>query len=220
MTLLSLANVKTRKGEKQGVLTAICHLAPCKLSGFQACPFASKGCAAACLNRAGRGAFRTVQDARINRTRLLFSDPQAFHTLLDQEISAWIRKAQRKGMSLAIRLNGTSDIDFRAVWQRWPNVTFYDYTKRPKPFIDLPPNVTLVYSLSERPTSEAEAMRYLNQGHNVAVVFRNALPKRYLDRRVIDGDKSDTRHLDPKGVIVGLKAKGPARKDQSGFVKG
>ena len=35
---------------------------------------------------------------------------------------------------------------------------------------------------------------------------------------VINGDKTDMRFKDPVGVIVGLKAKGKARKDTSGFV--
>ena len=36
--------------------------------------------------------------------------------------------------------------------------------------------------------------------------------------RVIDGDKDDLRFLDPKGVVVGLKVKGKAKQDKSGFV--
>jgi hypothetical protein len=49
------------------------------------------------------------------------------------------------------------------------------------------------------------------------VVFKK-LPKKYLGRKVIDGDETDLRFLDPKNSIVGLIAKGKARHDQSGFV--
>jgi len=44
------------------------------------------------------------------------------------------------------------------------------------------------------------------------------LPVFYKNTRVINGDKDDLRFLDDKGVIVGLKAKGKAQKDTSGFV--
>jgi hypothetical protein len=36
---------------------------------------------------------------------------------------------------------------------------------------------------------------------------------------VINGDETDLRFLDAKGVIVGLRAKGKARKDTTGFVR-
>jgi hypothetical protein len=58
---------------------------------------------------------------------------------------------------------------------------------------------------------------------NVAVVFgvpkSKPLPVAYLNREVFNGDDSDLRFLDPKGVVVGLYAKGKAKKDTTGFVK-
>ena len=57
-----------------------------------------------------------------------------------------------------------------------------------------------------------------SNGMNVAVVFRKELPATYLGRKVINGDETDLRFLDEKNVIVGLKAKGKAKKDTSGFV--
>jgi hypothetical protein len=42
----------------------------------------------------------------------------------------------------------------------------------------------------------------------------------FLGLPVVDGDDTDIRHLDPRGAIVALYAKGPARRDQSGFVVG
>ena len=55
MKLLSVGNPKTLKGMAQGYNTYILHLAPFTLSGRNTCPKATAGCAAACLNTAGRG---------------------------------------------------------------------------------------------------------------------------------------------------------------------
>ena len=55
-------------------------------------------------------------------------------------------------------------------------------------------------------------------GVNVAVVFiGESLPTEWLGRPVIDGTTHDMRFLDPQGVIIGLLAKGRARRDGSGF---
>ena len=44
----------------------------------------------------------------------------------------------------------------------------------------------------------------------------------YIERvakgKVVNGDESDLRFLDPRNSIVGLKAKGKAKKDTTGFV--
>ena len=50
-------------------------------------------------------------------------------------------------------------------------------------------------------------LRILNEGGNVAVVFRGKLPESYLGFPVVNGDDTDLRFLDPKGVIVGLVEK-------------
>ena len=59
--------------------------------------------------------------------------------------------------------------------------------------------------------------RAIAQGMNVAVVFRE-LPESYLGMPVISGDEDDLRFLDPPRYIVGLRAKGRAKKDTTGFV--
>ena len=61
-------------------------------------------------------------------------------------------------------------------------------------------------------------MDVLNKGGNVAIVFRNQLPKTYKGFNVVNGDLHDLRFLDPRNSIVGLKAKGKAKTDTSGFV--
>jgi hypothetical protein len=115
---------------------------------------------------------------------------------------------------------------FPALMARFPRVRFYDYTKdagRVRAWIrgELPTNYHLTYSLSEAEGSEANAREFLAAGVNVAVVFRTAeFPKTFLGARVRSGDGNDLRFLDPrKGLVIGLKAKGRAKKDRTGFVR-
>ena len=46
----------------------------------------------------------------------------------------------------------------------------------------------------------------------------DALPGTWHGFPVIDGDLHDCRFLDPKGVVVGLRAKGGGKGSQSPFV--
>lgn len=227
MPLLTTSNTKTAKGEAAGFLTLILHLAPARLSGHNVCPAASAGCAAACLNTAGRGRFARTQLARIAKTRRLFADRAGFMAELVRDIEAGVRKAERLGLTPVVRLNGTSDIRWetipvdghRNIMARFPAVQFYDYTKLPNRR-NLPPNYRLTFSLAEHNARAADAQ--LRAGRNVAMVFstskRDELPQWYGDIPVIDGDRHDLRFLDPEGVIVGLRAKGAATRDRSGFV--
>ena len=124
-------------------------------------------------------------------------------------------------MEPIVRLNGTSDILWEKrtnVIQSHPNIQFYDYTKIVHRFKTvLPLNYDLTYSLHE--TNHHLILRILREGGRAAVVFRNDLPVSFWGVDVVDGDKTDLRFLDPKGCIVGLKAKGPAKTDFSGFVQ-
>ena len=221
MKLLGTANAKTVKGEKKGYLTAVMYLAPFNLSGFQVCPKASKGCAAACLNTAGRGRFDKIQNARLRKTKKFFEDKDGFMRQLIKDIRALLRKAEREDMTPCVRLNGTSDIPWeriryegKTLFEIFPNVQFYDYTKRVKR--DPPSNYHLTFSLSE--DNDDEARQALANGMNVAVVFKKT-PDQFWGFDVVDGDETDLRFLDPPGVIVGFKAKGDAKNDTSGFVR-
>jgi hypothetical protein len=221
MALLSTANTKTLKGEKYGYKTYILHLAPSLISGFQTCPKASAGCAAACLNKAGMGAFSNVQLARINRTKMFFQERDVFMTQLANEIRRAVKKAKKEGLQLLVRPNGTSDIPWekirvegaRNIFELFPEVQFYDYTAIPNRTV--PENYHLTFSRKE--SNSADVATALRNGLNVAVVF-DKLPATYLGRPVVSGDDTDIRVNDPKGVVVGLKAKGPAKRDLSGFV--
>lgn len=219
MKLLGKANTKTMKGEKYGYLTYILHLAPSTLSGYNTCPKASVSCAAVCLNTAGMGIFSNVQSARIRKTKEYFENKVEFETQLDKDIQAAKRQAAKVGKKLAIRINGTSDLPALAMKMAKLNsdVQFYDYTKVAKSLErnDLP-NYHLTFSRSEN--NSIEVMSVLEKGFSAAVVFAGELPKTYLGYEVISGEESDLRFLDKKNVVVGLVAKGKAKKETSGFV--
>lgn len=220
------ANAKTAKNEQfDQYLTAIMHLAPSTLSGYNVCPKASAGCAAACLNTAGRGRFDSIQLARLNKTKRFFEDKENFKNDLIKDISALARKAKREGKKPVVRLNGTSDIQWekisimlgKNIFELFPDVQFYDYTKIfTRLLSDLPSNYHLTFSASE--SNEAECLQALELGFNVAMVF-DSIPSNYKGHAVISGDDHDLRFLDKANSIVGLKAKGDAKKDKSGFVR-
>ncbi len=237
MKLLSTGNPKLMKGEKQGYLSFVLHLAPSKLSGYNTCPMASVGCALACLNTAGRGGMfkkgettNAIQKARIRKTVEFFENREGFMQTLADDILAGIRQAKRKNMIPVFRLNGTSDIRWETipvydynkdgiVWynnimEMFPEVQFYDYTKLTNRR-DLPANYHLTFSRSE--SNEMDALHILANGTmNVAVVF-DELPAKWAGVKVVSGDDTDLRFLDEQGVVVGLKSKGKAKKDNSGF---
>ena len=225
MPLLNDGNTKTKKGEAFGWITYGMHLAPSTLSGKNVCPSASAGCAAACLNTAGRGVMRNVQEARINKTKRFFSDRNGFLSELRKEISRALKKAEKKGMEPCFRLNLTSDLPWEslAVINAFPNYQFYDYTKIKSRMLrylagELPQNYHLTFSRSEDTPDEFVHTICNTHRGNVAVVFNGDLPEKWQGLRVIDGDISDLRFRDPRGVIVGLRSKGRGKTDNTGFV--
>jgi hypothetical protein len=224
--LFSFNNLKILKSQKFGYEGVILHLAPFDLSGWNVCPLASKGCIKGCLNTSGLGQLNVVQKARINKTHYLRFDRQKFLDQLDREIANGIIRAKKKNKILCVRLNGTSDLSFekfkvrdnKTLFELYPQINFYDYTKNYLRFKNkLPKNYHLTFSLSEENLDIAKDI-IKNTKTNIAVVFRKKLPKKFLGRKVIDGDINDLRFLDKPNSIVGLIAKGKARHDNSGFV--
>jgi hypothetical protein len=229
-TLLTAGNAKIVKGEALGFMTKGIHLAPANLSGYEACQWRSKGCTMACLNTAGRGQMNSVQDSRIAKTKLFFEQKLAFMEKLAKEIASGIKSAIKKEMTAVFRPNLTSDLTWeniedengQTLMQKFPETQFYDYTKsfgRMAQFLngELPSNYHLTFSRSEHNWSLVSMV--LEMGGNVAVVFRNQLPKTWKGFEVVNGDENDLRFLDKQGVVVGLIEKGLAKKDETGFVQ-
>ena len=224
--LLSTANPKIQKGTKMGYLSFILHLAPADLSGRETCPKRTAGCTAACLNTAGRGGmFRKgentnmIQKARIRKTQYFFNERDAFMLDLYKDIQKAIRFAERKGLTPVFRLNGTSDLSWEKytvgttdmnLFQLFPTVQFYDYTKVLGRKVAQYKNYHLTFSKADG--NDSDVAEALFQGMSVVAVY-DAIPA-----GVPSADETDLRFLDPKGVMLGLKAKGRAKKDYSGFV--
>jgi hypothetical protein len=231
MELLSTANPKTQKGTKLGYLSFILHLAPADLSGKEVCPKRTAGCTEACLNTAGRGGMfkkgestNVIQRARIRKTKWFFEDRETFMYQLARDIHKGIQQAKRLGLTPVFRLNGTSDLAWEKysigdstgpnVFEAFPEVQFYDYTKILGRKVANIPNYHLTFSNADGNLNDVLRAK---DTMNVAVVFKD-LPETYMGKKVINGDETDLRFLDEKNVIVGLKAKGRAKKDTSGFV--
>ena len=233
--LLSSNNAKTIKGEKIGYTTYIMYLAPFTQNskGINLCSHASPGCASACLFGSGAARFMQVQNGKTNKTEYFLADRIKFLNQLVSEIETIERKhnaivgTEQIGANgktirykkFAIRLNGTSDISFekfkikdnKNIFELFPNVQFYDYTKNHLRFdrIKNLSNYHLTFSRSE--TNDKKSIELLKQGYNVAMVFgikkESELPSNYKGFKVINGDETDLRFLDEKNVIVGLKYK-------------
>jgi len=219
-------NAKLSKSVEGWMILGL-QLAPSTISGRNVCPNASAGCAAACLFTAGRGAMSNVMQGRINKTKWFFNHRASFMAQLHAEIAMAEFQAGYEGRKLAIRLNTISDISWekqmhlgKNLMEHFPAVQFYDYTKNPQRALsyglgNMPANYQLTFSRSEE--NEEQAKIVLANGGNVAVVF-GEMPESWEGKPVISGDESDARFLDPRGVVIGLKAKGKARHDLTGFV--
>jgi hypothetical protein len=226
LNLLTVDSPKTRKGEKLGYLTGILYLAPSDESGENVCPMALRqgekpdgiksACSLSCLTFAGKGLMPAVRAARNRRTTLYFEDREAFMAQVRADIVTLQRAVERDGWDgLVIRLDGTSDLGLGEDFAReFPTIQFVDYTKILKRALsmvldlDHPANWHITYSAFEHTTLET-IQGLTESGINVSMVFAGkVLPESYMGIRVIDGDETDLRHLDPVGVIVGLRMKG------------
>lgn len=231
-------SVKTEKGEKAGILTAVAYLAASTLSGINLCPWAGS-CAFACLGHTtGRLRFEQSQKAQVLKALWFHFFPEDFIATLKKEIARKELEAMAQGKTCAIRLNGSTDI----LWERYldmsefPNVQFYDYTKaRHSSRKNLASNYHLTFSLDEKPNSMTWATEWLDAGSSVAVVVageqgtklaaakkaaKHIITNGWRGYPVIDGDKNDARFEDKPGHWVALYAKGQeAQADTSGFVQ-
>lgn len=231
--LLSISSdAKTVKGESIGFLTGILYLAPYNTTKWNTCSMAGIAkCWEGCLFTAGRGAMSNVAQGRINKTIWFFEERDSFMQQLVVNVRQLIVKATKQGLQPLVRLNGTSDIRWETIgltvdgvaydniFDVFPDVSFYDYTKDANRK-GLPSNYDLTFSDSGVEGFQPFVQIAIAKGMRIASVFRKEqeIPETHRGLTVVSGDKSDVRHLDAKGIVVALYAKGKAKLDQSGFV--
>lgn len=230
------ANYKLEKSIKKGYATTGIHLLPDK----EICKFKSLECFNLCLVTAGRGVFNNVHKARHHKTIYFKTKKDEFMLQLLKELRAFKKYCRKRELIPVIRLNLTSDIDYSKIiielengkkgniFDLFAETQFYDYTKdfhkMTKNTHDPVKNYDLTFSFNGHNWKQCKVI--LNAGYNVAMVFKGKiLPQSYKDAysdnyKVIDGDLTDLRFLDEKGVIVGLLAKGKAKnsKTASNFI--
>lgn len=237
--IFSFDSAKAVKARGYGYLNAIHYMAPAALAGVgNLCPDASDGCKELCLGwhsgQAGMVAddadINSVRRSRIDKARRFMRDRAVYMRDVVRSIELGILKAHKLGMMLCVRMNGSTDIAwegiacvrngvrYRNLMEAFPDIQFVDYTKSARRFERaLPSNYSLTLSRHEHNEDAAVALVASGRG-NAAVVFKT-VPETWRGLTVIDGDKHDLRHLDPRGVIVGLTPKGrKAKRDTSGFV--
>jgi hypothetical protein len=211
-----------KNGKVSGQYTYGLYLAPACTSGYNTCSHSTPECRMGCLNTSGRAGIEEfagltmIMDCRIKKTKLFYEEPEFFMAWLIAELEQGKRQAVRDGYFFSARLNCTSDIDWQNVlvngqniFEMFPDVNFYDYTKNPAKFVNHPVNYHLTFSYTGRNWKSCEAV--LKAGHNIAMVFNakheTELPAMYRQYNVINGDLTDYRIDDGKGIIVGLKWK-------------
>ena len=221
-----LGNINTSskiiKNLKIGHYTYSLNLSPANTSGFNVCPYSTPECRLGCLATSGRSGIEIfsgktiIKDCRITKTRLFFNNTAYFMAWLTADLKYWQTKAKKDGFFFSARLNTISDINWQTVlidgkniFQLFPDILFYDYTKDASKFIEKPLNYHLTYSFTGR--NEVLSKELLSKGFNVAVVFNvkheSELPKQFLGYKVVNGDLTDARFLDESPCIVGLKWK-------------
>lgn len=228
-------NAKLRKTLKElGIDSVDCGsvtLRPSDGSGYDVCALARfAACHTICvMEKIGMANWDSVKASRDALTRWLFEDTAAYLGRLDIELGKMSARAEKSGKLLYVRLNTGSDIRYeriaRWLFDSYPNVRFYDYTKlTPRLFDDsMPRNYSLSYSVHGN-SKDTDIRAILERGKNCVVVTDSeyngqrkifgALPDtmeiagaRFNTR---DGDKLDFRHedFDGRGNLVLLRFKG------------
>lgn len=140
---------------------------------------------------------------------------------------------------ITVRYNGEK---YRNIMELFPDVTFYDYTKSEQRALRaingrMPRNYTLALSQTEdnhdsvrtiaiRAKKQYSTLTWMDIAPwkipktHLSVVFRSEedMPDWYMGLPVVDGDAHDYMPLYNEPVVLGLRAKGRAKRDVSGFV--
>lgn len=217
--LLTTSSAKLDKSQNDEWLNVVMYLEPDY--NKDVCKGASDGCRKSCLKYSGHMAMDSAINARYNRTQMYFEQRDLFMMQLKGEIAQALSKATKQGKRLAVRLNGTSDIDWREVYEAFPMVQFYEYTKRMDLIKKNQSLANVDYTFSKHENHSLKNVEHvLKRGINVTVVYSHKVPKEWHGHEVIDGDKHDRRFEDVKGRIVGLKLKGRKHAKEAAIESG
>ena len=215
------SSTKIEKGRKLKIATGILYLKPADLVAVKTlCPTAQlMGCKKDCLESSGQLGMKTADNAKVKRTIMMLLNPEQFTRELKVEI---IKHHKKHGDSLAIRLNGTSDIDFTSTIAVLPGVQFYDYTKvYARVLKNNLANYDLTFSGSANNAKSLQmTARAISAGYRTVLAVNTAetkdeykLPSKLGLIPLINMDDTDVRFKDDANAVGVLKRKG-SNKDQ------
>ena len=163
-------------------------------------------------------ALRVAREARADRLALFLKNPSLFFEILSRELNLLAKRARKRKLKKAGRMNGTTDLDWsqirfggRTIFEHFPGIDWYDYTKNPK----LAENyqqagVSITFSWYKKAPTE-KVLELLDRGVNIAIAYKDKIPanQKIGDRIVptINGDAHDLCFNDPRGVVRALKYK-------------
>lgn len=223
-TSKTLGNTKARKTNRDETIrmaTLTMHPDNVVCAGAKAA-----GCMDDCLKDAGLGSvYPSINQARQARTDYWHNEQERFLIQLSRELENFSRLCAKQRVQGVVRLNVMSDVSWEDydVPQSFPELQFYDYTKKARRFHGQrqPDNYRLMFSYSGAKHYQSQVQSFLKSYSDapMAVVFRNKnFPWTFMGREVINGDNSDWVNVNHRGVVVGLVAKGPAKTNTNGFV--
>lgn len=196
------------------------------LAKVNLCKKATNGCATSCIYHQGilknsDFAKNRIKQARLKRTFKFLIERDDFFARLIKEIRSLERKAHKEGLSLAIQLNGTSDIlwekeafefkegKYENIMSFFKQVQFFDYTKYDiiKSRKNLPSNYHLTYSRAGMHKGKliddwAFLQNLLEKNIDVAVIFKKEIKEKLLNYstfrgyKIIDADLNNCRASD------------------------
>ena len=212
-----------KRAKNQRQYTGILYLKPAdQVTTKTICAAADlMGCKKGCLIDSGQLGKKAGSNAATKRTILLALEPETFKKHLRIEI---LKHQLDYGDTLAIRLNGTSDIDFSDLIASMPDQLFYDYTKIYSRVVknDLA-NYDLTFSGSANNAKSLQiTARAIKAGKRTVLAVNTAetkgeykLPKKLGLIPVVNFDDTDARFKDRKNAIGVLKRKGSNRAQRA-----
>ena len=215
------SSYKVAKGKKLKVVTAIQYLPSDKMiSSNTFCSNADRnGCAKDCLKDSGRLGMMSSQRAMISRGLFYLYMNDSYERQLRYELD---KAYMTYGNDLAVRLNGTSDINYKDIIKDYPHIQFYDYTKN-RNMMMKNKNKNHHYTFSGSMFSDysiKELKQAVKDKLNIALAFNTAnskqdklkIPSKLFGVELVSFDETDARFKDDQGSIGYLTRKGSSIK--------